>query len=680
MLKQVYYTSCSTGLRGGAGFQVNAATPGLDEPTLALIERYSGYQPPLALAYARGTDPADFPRSLSFYRIAPLTAVVSRSVYLGSSGTDARGGNFFTHSLVSQQGSVSFGALIPVQLWEAACWNDQPAPTTELPEAAPPAPNPALNLATVEQFLHATPRRLDLLAPLIETVIACVAQQRRLIIVAPAPDCANWIAAVTLALPRSLAYQCTFTTYTRAVDLSPCTIVGVEPSCFETWGHQQTHPEWVVFAPPAEIASTIPLGELPAASFFAAFAAGAYRERETARIESFVAMADGLRSVPECATLDHLAALHHLANGLPVDDQRLFALAHFSPTLLDEPPTTLHPLLAHLEQLDPQTTRTYEAVGKMLASAHAQPAAASSAAVLQWGAVWIESHFLPRAAPNALLAMGMQLATLRPPPAAWSAFAPTLRSHLHNATDHLNSFAAVPGQPAAKRARAAILLAALISLVEGAALVEEMGNTWQEALQTLATSTPAEEHSAHILASVVERQVERSAGSQREEEQAYTTIDILLQSIPAALEGGQPSLRQHIARSVAGGLLRSAPSAERLEHTLRSLSTHEAALWEGFAAWLRQQSREPRQEDEAAWFVALVSALAPLRRIQEGQQTPALAILRDPLRAVWESFGRKEQKTIEQTIKQRSNDTTLQAGWKAWRSAAASPWFRFWKK
>lgn len=679
MLKQVYYTSCSTGLRGGAGFQINAATPGLDEPTLALIERYSGYQPPLALAYARDVDLAAFPRSLSFYHLSARTMVVARSVYLGSAGADARGGNFFTHSLVSQHGTAPFGALVPVQLWEADFWTDHPASTTDLPAAPLPAPNPALSLATVEQFLHAEPRRLDLLASLAEAMIACVMQQRRLIIVAPAPDCATWIAAVTLALPRSLAYACTFTTYTRAVDQAPCTIAGVDPTCFAAWGHEQTHPEWVVFAPPAEVVSTVPLAEPPVASFFAAFAVASYRERNTARLEAFATMADTLHSTPEFATLDHLVALHHLAAGQAVEKQRLCALAHFAPALLNEPPPMLRPLLAHLERLDPRTGQAHETIGELLASAHAQPAAASSAAVLQWGTSWITDHLLPSNAPDALLAVGAQLASLRPPPAAWNLAAPALRARLHDAASHLNALAGSEGAEEAgeeERARAGMLLVALISLVEGAALVEKMGHAWQNALRVLVGGAPAGSSGMLTLARVVERQVGRKTASPPEEEQADATADFLLQSIPTR----EPALRQEIARAVAGGLLCGAPSAERLERAMRRLSAHEAALWEGAAAWLEAHSREPRQQEETGWFVALISALVPLCLHQEGQQAPAVVVLRQPLRAVWESFARKEQKAIEQAVRQRSSDAELQAAWKQWRSAAAAPWFRFWKK
>ncbi|MGH2769980.1 MAG: hypothetical protein ACRDJF_05585, partial [Actinomycetota bacterium] len=45
-VRQLFYTSCRSGLGLSVGFQFNAATPGIDAALLAEVEELCRYQPP----------------------------------------------------------------------------------------------------------------------------------------------------------------------------------------------------------------------------------------------------------------------------------------------------------------------------------------------------------------------------------------------------------------------------------------------------------------------------------------------------------------------------------------------------------------------------------------------------------------------------------------------------------
>ncbi len=67
---QAYYTSCERGLRGSKGFQINAATEGLDPSLLQQVERLGLYVPPVeAPSRPTAEEIERFPVSLLYQRL-----------------------------------------------------------------------------------------------------------------------------------------------------------------------------------------------------------------------------------------------------------------------------------------------------------------------------------------------------------------------------------------------------------------------------------------------------------------------------------------------------------------------------------------------------------------------------------------------------------------------------------
>ena len=133
--KQTYYTSCENGLRGGKGFQINAASEGIEASALQEIERLGLYVPPVS-APSRPTpeEIQKFPISLLFQRLNDGAAIMAQARYIGCDYS-GRYGNYFTHSLVSndpERDLKEYGVL-PIELWGAHSWSTAESKTTSLP-------------------------------------------------------------------------------------------------------------------------------------------------------------------------------------------------------------------------------------------------------------------------------------------------------------------------------------------------------------------------------------------------------------------------------------------------------------------------------------------------------------------------------------------------------------------
>src|SRR5205085_11515226 len=92
--RQTYYTSCQQGLRGGKGFQINAATEGIEPSTLQQIERLGLYVPPVSAPSRPSLEEIErFPVSMLFQLLGDRSAVFAQAKYVGTDYS-SRFGNY----------------------------------------------------------------------------------------------------------------------------------------------------------------------------------------------------------------------------------------------------------------------------------------------------------------------------------------------------------------------------------------------------------------------------------------------------------------------------------------------------------------------------------------------------------------------------------------------------------
>jgi hypothetical protein len=245
--RQTYYTSCQQGLRGGKGFQINAATEGIEPSVLQQIERLGLYVPPVSVP-SRPTleEIARFPVSLLFQRLGDGSAVLAQAKYTGADYS-GRFGNYFTHSLVCTDPVNDLGkeGLLPVELWGALTWNTSESQTVALPPLSQLEAGGVIDPERVAEFLSEG-ARLERLPAFLTAVMGALSTGRRIIIVDESHAVALWIAAASYALPRLLALKLTFNTYVKNPYQTEFLIVGTtSDSDFGFASHEIEHQFYV---------------------------------------------------------------------------------------------------------------------------------------------------------------------------------------------------------------------------------------------------------------------------------------------------------------------------------------------------------------------------------------------------------------------------------------------------
>ncbi|MCK9874096.1 GTPase-associated protein 1-related protein [Nocardiopsis dassonvillei] len=220
---QLYYTSCEHGLSGYAGYQFNAATPGVDPRVLREVERFTVYEPP------RSRERVDeHPVNLCYSPDVGGVPVVSRVV---SSGDDPSGrpGNYFAHSLVAP-GPEESGPL-PAELWEADFWAEEPVGDpglSELAELSAPEVGPGpLDRPRTDAWVRSRPA--EVVTRLLLAADDAVDDSRPLVLVADSASVAHWVAALSHLLPPRRARLLSFATYCGDPDEALVQVVGVAP-------------------------------------------------------------------------------------------------------------------------------------------------------------------------------------------------------------------------------------------------------------------------------------------------------------------------------------------------------------------------------------------------------------------------------------------------------------------
>lgn len=208
---QLYYTSCEHGLSGYAGYQFNAATPGVDQRVLAEVERYTVYEPPPGRV-------DEHPVNLCYSPDLGGYPVVSRIVSCGPDPS-GRPGNYFAHSLVGAGGPLA------AELWDAAFWASVPVRDPDLPVLE--VPGGPLGRVRTDAWVRGHPP--ELVVRLLSAVDAAVGGDRPVVLVADSATVAHWVAALAHLLPPERARGMAFATYSASPQETFAHVVGVPP-------------------------------------------------------------------------------------------------------------------------------------------------------------------------------------------------------------------------------------------------------------------------------------------------------------------------------------------------------------------------------------------------------------------------------------------------------------------
>jgi GTPase-associated protein 1, N-terminal domain type 2/GTPase-associated protein 1, middle domain/GTPase-associated protein 1, C-terminal domain len=233
----LYYTDCrpGQGLQGWAGFQFQAASPGIAPEAMPLVQRTALYEPPVR--WMRERRPvADYPPSLAHTAEGGVFATAA-GCYLGQEANGTREGNQFTHAVVTRD-PADYGLVRPAQLWAAPWWAVEPTPGTELDElAAHPAPGP-LSVETVRDRVRDAEGGEERLTALLSAIhhLADPEHRRTVVLVGADPEqAACWIAAATLLLPWPEALRVSFKIFVADGQYGQHDIIALHPEWAGRW-------------------------------------------------------------------------------------------------------------------------------------------------------------------------------------------------------------------------------------------------------------------------------------------------------------------------------------------------------------------------------------------------------------------------------------------------------------
>ncbi len=245
----LYYTDCrpGQGLQGGAGFQFQAASPGLAPEAMPVVQRTGLYEPPVR--WMRERRPVtDYPPSLAHAAEGELF-VTAAGRYLGQEANGTREGNQFTHAVVTRD-PASYGLVRPAQLWAAPWWASEPAPGTELDELAEhPAPG-LLDVETVRDRVREAEGGQERLTALLSAIhrLADPEHRRTVVLVCADPEqAACWIAAATLLVPRPQALRVSFKIFVADGQYGQHDIIALHPEWAGRWADTRSGSGLTVF-------------------------------------------------------------------------------------------------------------------------------------------------------------------------------------------------------------------------------------------------------------------------------------------------------------------------------------------------------------------------------------------------------------------------------------------------
>ena len=213
-LYQLHYTSCKDGPLGYSGFQFCAASRGIPQAVKREVERQTIYEPPIALQAEAARSPDDFPVNLLYaFNSNPDRAIIARVQFTGLDFSN-RSGNYFAHSLISDNLEADLSAVLPVELWNASFWQSRQCDRTELPPLPAPGPAGFITRTRIADFLVTAGGTCEQVAALLTATEAAMEGGRQVLLIgADAENVCQWIAAAAYLLDPRLARQLSFSTY-----------------------------------------------------------------------------------------------------------------------------------------------------------------------------------------------------------------------------------------------------------------------------------------------------------------------------------------------------------------------------------------------------------------------------------------------------------------------------------
>jgi hypothetical protein len=243
----LFYTDCvpGQGLRGGAGFQFQAVSPGVSHDTMALVQRTMLYEAPVGWMREQRAV-ADYPPSLT--HVFDGVYATARGCYLGAEANGVREGNQFTHAIAATD-PEAYGLTRPAQLWDATWWSDKSAPTTVCERlAADPEMGP-WGIDTLREWVLGQPDGEDWLLA-VHSAFDRIhdADGRRVLFVGDdASTVLGWIAAGTVLMAQSRALRVGFRVFATNPRQSRHDVLAVHDDWAGSFGDPRRDNGFIVF-------------------------------------------------------------------------------------------------------------------------------------------------------------------------------------------------------------------------------------------------------------------------------------------------------------------------------------------------------------------------------------------------------------------------------------------------
>ena len=242
---QAYYTSCDVGQTGFSGFQFYSYSDGITEEELQEIRELGSYEAPFGLTVNPTQDEVLnlFPVAFKYFRLKSGRVGVLQSTACTMEYT-GRPGNFFTHTLLLEQGQFAF---MPVMLYKSRLFMHDLTDSQKEVKTQPPK-LPVLtvnsrddvmsesfqyfNQAFVGNFLRSESNKM-LISKLLDIILGNKNQEKKIILADNKIE--EIVYVLASAMPVSFMTELTFSSYSRNPDGQNVVLSGSrgEGSAFE---------------------------------------------------------------------------------------------------------------------------------------------------------------------------------------------------------------------------------------------------------------------------------------------------------------------------------------------------------------------------------------------------------------------------------------------------------------
>ena len=242
---QAYYTSCDVGQTGVSGFQFYSTSEGISEEELQEIRELGSYEAPFGLTVNPTQDEVLnlFPIAFKYFRLKSGRVGVMQSTACTMEYT-GRPGNFFTHTLLLEQGHFTYP---PIMFHQSKLFMHDLTDVQKDVKTQPPALS-VLTVNTHEDIMSGTYNKFNqafidnylrhgsnkvLISKLVDIILGGKNQEKNIIIAGD--ELEEIIYVLCAALPGASVPELTFSTYSRQPDGQNVVLSGSssEGSAFE---------------------------------------------------------------------------------------------------------------------------------------------------------------------------------------------------------------------------------------------------------------------------------------------------------------------------------------------------------------------------------------------------------------------------------------------------------------